>query len=450
MARGALSLSHTGLDEMQANLERLSELERRLSVTLPAADIASEVESRLKRLTRTVRMQGFRPGKVPLKVVVQHYGPQVRQEVVGDAVQKSFGEAVRQQNLRIAGYPRFEVTPVPDGAAEFQYSAIFEVFPEIVVGDVSKAALSRPQLQVGDAEVDRTIEIMRKQRVHFHAADRPAQDGDRVTLDFRGTLDGVEFPGSAAQGQAVVLGEGRMLKDFEVQLAGMKSGESKSFDLRFPDDYQGKEVAGKTAQFEVTVKEVAAPHLPDVDAEFAKALGVADGDLAKMRAEVKDNLEREVKVRLKSRSKDQVMQALLDATTIEAPRGLVQMEIERMQAAARQDLVQRGVRVKEDMTLPADIFEPQAQRRVNLGLILAELVKTHNLQARPEQVRALVEEQARSYERPEEVVKWYYASPERLREVESIAVEENVVEWALGVAGAQDQTVNFDELMGNK
>jgi trigger factor len=357
---------------------------------------------------------------------------------------------VRQQNLRIAGYPRFEVSPLADGAAEFQYSAVFEVFPEIVVGDVSKATLNRPQMQVGDAEVDKTIEIMRKQRVHFHAADRPAQDGDRLTIDFRGTLDGAEFQGSSAQGQSVVLGEGRMLKDFEAQLDGMKAGESKSFDVRFPDDYQSKEVAGKTAQFEVTVKEVAEPHLPDVDAGFAKALGVADGDLTKMRSEVKANLEREVKARLKSRAKDQVMQALLDATAVEAPRGLVQMEIERMQAAARQDLAQRGVRMTEDTPLPADIFEKQAQRRVNLGLILAEVVKNNGLQARPEQVRALVEEQAQSYERPEEVVKWYYASPERLREMESIAVEENVVEWALGVAGAQDQPVNFDELMGNK
>ena len=230
----------------------------------------------------------------------------------------------------------------------------------------------------------------------------------------------------------------------------MKAGDSKTFDVRFPDDYQGKEVAGKTAQFEVTVKEVGAPHLPDVDAEFAKALGVADGDVGRMRAEVKANLEREVKARLKGRAKDQVMQAFLDRTKVDAPKGLVQMEIERMQAAARQDLAQRGVRVTEDMPLPADIFEQQAVRRVNLGLILAEVVKTHALQARPEQVRALVEEQAQSYERPEEVVKWYYSSPERLREMESIAAEENVVEWALDVAKAQDQQVNFDELMGNK
>jgi trigger factor len=395
-------------------------------------------------------MQGFRPGKVPLKVVAQHYGPQVRQEVVGDTVQKTFGEAVRQQNLRVAGYPRFEVKPLADGAAEFQYNAVFEVFPEVVLGDLSQAAINRPQLPVGDAEVDKTIEIMRKQRASFETVQRPVQNEDRVTLDFRGTLDGTEFPGSTAQGQAIVLGAGRLLPDFEAQLTGMKSGESKSFDLRFPDDYHGKEVAGKTAQFNVTVRTVEAPRLPEMDAEFAKTLGVADGDIAKMRAEIKVNVEREVKTRLKNRTKDQVMQALLDTTKIEAPRGLVQMEIERMQAAARQDLAQRGVRVKEGTPLPTDVFEPQAQRRVNLGLILAELVKAHDLHARPEQVKALVEEQAQSYERPEEVVKWFYSAPDRLREIESIATEENVVNWALGVARTQDQAVNFDELMGNK
>ena len=435
---------------MQANLERLSELERRLSVSLPAADISTEVESRLKRLSRTVRMQGFRPGKVPMKVVAQHYGPQVRQEVVGDAVQKSFGEAVRQQNLRVAGYPRFEVKPLADGATEFQYNAVFEVFPEVVPGDLAQATINCPQLQVGDVEVDNTIEIMRKQRATFDPVERPAQNEDSVTIDFRGTLNGAEFPGSAAQGQGIVLGAGRMLPDFEAQIAGMKSGESKSFDLRFPDDYHVKELAGKTAQFEVTVRAVAAPRLPEVDAEFAKSLGVADGDIAKMRAEIKVNLEREVKARLKTRTKEQVMQALLDATRIEAPRGLVQQEIERMQAAARQELAQRGVRVKEGAPLPTEMFEPQAQRRVNLSLILSEVVKAHNLYARPEQVRALVEEQAQSYERPEEVVKWFYSTPDKLREIESVAMEENVVNWALGVAKTQDQAINFDELMGNK
>lgn len=435
---------------MQANLETLGSLERRLSVTLPAADIDSEIESRLKRLSRTVKMHGFRPGKVPLKVVAQQYGPQVRQEVLGDVMQKSFGEAVRNQNLRVAGYPRFDVNPPADGAAEFQYSATFEVYPEIRVGDIASSSIERPQLAVSDAEVDRTVEIMRKQRASYEPAQRGARNEDRVTIDFRGTTDGAEFQGSSASGQQAVLGEGRLLPDFESNVIGMPAGASKTFDVRFPDDYHGREVAGKTARFEVTVKEVAAPVLPAVDADFAKSLGVADGDLAKMRAEIRANVEREVKGKLKARLREQVMQALLDATKMETPKGLLQMEIQRMQDGMRQELTARGVKVNDAMPLPADLFEKQAQRRVNLGLIFGELVKSHNLFARPDQVRAMVDEQAQGYERPDEVVKWFYAVPERLREIESVATEENIVAWALGVARVTDKPVSFDELMGKR
>ena len=433
---------------MQANLETLSALERKLSVSLPATDIDHEVESRLKRLSRTVKMHGFRPGKVPLKVVEQHYGTQVRQEVLGDAMQRSFGEAVRQQNLRVAGYPRFEVAPRSDGAVEFQYSATFEIYPEVTVGDIAGKAIERPALEVGEAEVDNTIEILRKQRARYELVERAAQTGDRVTIDFRGSLDGADFPGSSGKGQQTVLGEGRLLPDFESSVTGMKPGETKAFDVRFPGDYHGREVAGKTARFEVTLSQVAAPRLPEIDAGFAKSLGVADGDLVKMRAEIKANLEREVKAKLRSRLRDQVMQALLDATRIEAPRSLVGIEIERLQAGARQELAARGVKVTPDTPLPEDLFEQQARRRVTLGLILGELVKMHNLVPKPEQVRRMVEEQAESFERPEEVVKWYYAAPERLREIESAALEDNVVAWALGVARVTDRKIDFDDLMG--
>ncbi len=433
---------------MQANLETLSALERKLSVSLPATDIDHEVETRLKRLSRTVKMHGFRPGKVPIKVVEQHYGPQVRQEVVGDAMQRSFGEAVRQQNLRVAGYPRFELTPQTDGAGEFRYSATFEIYPEVRVGDISGATIERPTLEVGDAELDKTIEIMRKQRARYEEVERAAQMGDRVTIDFRGTLDGADFPGSSGSGQQAVLGEGRLLPDFEAAITGMKPGETKSFDVRFPGDYHGREVAGKTARFEVTVSRVAAPRLPEIDAALAKSLGIADGDLGKMRAEIKANLEREVKGKLRSRQRDQVMQALLDATRIEAPRSLVQIEIERLQAGARQELAMRGVKATQETPLPADLFEQQATRRVTLGIILGELVKMHLLHPKPEQVRKMVEEQAESYERPEEVVKWFYAAPERLRDIESAALEDNVVAWALGVAKVTDRTLDFDDLMG--
>lgn len=433
---------------MQASLENLGTLERRLSVAVPMADIEKEVGERLKRLTRTVKMAGFRPGKVPLKVVERQYGPQVRQEVLGDTVEKSFGEAVRQQNLRVAGYPRFEPKDSPEGANTFEYSATFEVYPDVQVGDISSATITRPQLEVGDAEIDQTLEIMRKQRVRYESADKAAENGDRVTMRYRGTIDGAEFAGGKAENQQVVIGEKRLLPEFESALVGMKAGESKTFDLKFPDDYHGKEVAGKTAQFEVTVAEVAAPKLPALDAEFAKTLGVENGDLEQMRKEVKANLEREVKTRLKQRVKDQVMQALIDSTQVEVPKALIESEVNRLKETARQDLAARGIPVKEDTPLPSEMFEKQAQRRVTLGLIFAEVVKAYNLQPKPEQVKAIVEEQAQAYENPQEVVRWYYQSRDRLRDIESIVLEENVVEWALKTAKVEDKPIEFDELMG--
>ncbi len=434
---------------MEANLETLDSLQRKLNIAVPMADIETEVESRLKRLTRTVKMAGFRPGKVPFKVVVQQYGMQVRQEVLGDTLQKTFGDAVREQNLRVAGYPKFDAAPPTDDAQEFQYSATFEVYPEVVVGDVAKSTVARSTLDVTEADVDKTLEIMRKQRVSYESADRAAENGDRVTMDYRGTIDSVEFAGGVAQGQSVVLGEGRFLPDFEKQLPGMKTGGQKSFELKFPDDYAGKDVAGKIAVFEVTIKEVAAPKLPQIDAEFAKSLGVEDGDMAKMRAEIRGNLEREVKARLKARVKDQVMDALLSVTNIEVPKALVDMEVGRLQTSARQDLAARGIPVSDDMPLPADLFEKRAQRRVSLGLILGEVVRTQNLNAKPEQVRAAVDEQAQSYEHPQEVVKWFYQSQERLRDIEGMVLEENVVTWALATAKVEDKAITFDELMGN-
>lgn len=435
---------------MQANLESLGTLERRLSVVVPMNEIDQEIHTRLKRLSRTVKMHGFRPGKVPIKVVARQYGPQVRQEVLGDALQKSFGEAVRQQNLKVAGYPRFEPKPLTEGANDFEYSATFEVYPEVQLGDISGATITRPALEVGEAEVERTLEIMRKQRVTYDRVERAVENGDRVTMSYRGTVDGTEFAGGKAENQPAVLGEGRLLPDFESQLAGMKAGDAKTFEVRFPDDYHGKDVAGKTATFEVSVSEVAAPKLPEVDGEFAKSLAVADGDIGKMRSEIKANLEREVKSRLKMRVKEQVMQALIGVTQVEVPKSLVEAEIDRLRKMARQDLAARGIPVKDDTPLPGEMFEKQAQRRVNLGLILAEVVKAQQLQAKPEQVRAVVEEQAQTYEHPQEVVRWHYQQPERLREIESRVLEENVVDWALRTAKVEDKPIAFDELMGNK
>jgi len=433
---------------MQANLENLSSLERRLSVSLPLDTVNTEIESRLKRLARTVKLHGFRPGKVPMKIVEQQFGGQVRQEVLGDAVQKSFGEAVREKNLRVAGYPRIEVKPGEAPAGQFEYIATFEVYPEVTIGNLADVRIERPKVSIADAEVDKTIDILRKQRTHYHAVERAAAADDQITIDYQGTIAGEPFEGGNGADQRVVLGSGQLLAEFEQHLIGMRAGERKSFDLRFPDDYRGKEVAGKQAHFEVQVKQVQQPHVPAADAEFAKSLGIADGDLAKMRADVKGNLEREVKRRADSRVKDQVMKALLEATRVELPKALLDMEIERLTQRMRQDLAQRGLKA-DQIPMPREAFEPEAVRRVSLGLILAEMVKLHKLEARPEQIKAVVQEYAQSYEKPEEVVRWYYQQPERLREVEAIVLEDNVVQWTLSKATVDDKPVNFDELMGN-
>ena len=433
---------------MQANLETLSSLERRLSVTLPLDQVNTEVESRLKRLARTVKLHGFRPGKVPMKIVEQQYGGQVRQEVLGDAVNQSFGEAVREKNLRVAGYPRIEVKQGETPAGQFEYIATFEVYPEFALGEVGQAKIEKPVVSVGDAEVDKTIDILRKQRTHYHVTERGAQAQDQVLIDYRGTMGGEAFEGGSATDQNILLGGGQLLADFEKNLIGMKAGERREFDVHFPDDYHGKEVAGKDARFEVTVKQVQAPHIPEADAAFAKSLGIADGDLAKMREDVKANLEREVKRRAESRVKDQVMKSLLDATKVEVPRALVDMEVERLMQNMRQDLEQRGLKA-DQVPMPKEAFEPEAVRRVTLGLILAETVKVNKLEAKPEQIKTVVQEYAQSYEKPEEVVRWYYQQQDRLREVESIVLEDNVVQWALSKARVEDKSVAFDELMGN-
>jgi trigger factor len=422
-------------------------LERRIDMTVAMADIENDVEQRLKKMARTVKMPGFRPGKVPLKIVEQQYGAQARNEAIGEAVEKAFGNAVREQNLRVAGYPRIESKGGED-AARLEFSAVFEVYPEIRLNGIGDKSIERPQLDVGEAEVDKTIEVLRKQRTTFSKAERAAEKNDRVVIDFTGKLNGEVFQGGQAEDYPVVLGEGRMLPDFENGIVGLKAGERRTFDLTFPGDYQVSELAGKQVSFEVALKGVEAPQLPEVDADFARSLGIGDGDVAKMRAEIRSNLEGEIGKRIKARVKEQAMQALLDANPLEVPKALVEQESESMAEAARQDLANRGVDVK-NMPVDATWFTAQAERRVKLGLIIAEVVKEHGLQAKPEQVRALIDEQAQSYEQPDEVVRWYYSQPQRLAQVEALAIEENVVNWVAANARTSDKAVSFDELMGN-
>ena len=432
----------------QAVQESGSPLERNITVSVPIAQIEAEIATRLKHLARTVRMQGFRPGKVPLKMVERQYGFQVRQEVVTDTVQKTFAEAVKDHNYRVAGYPRFQPKPVEQGANDMEYTATFEVYPEVVMGDISERKVARPVTSVADADVESTLGTLRKQRAKYENTARAATRGDLVNIDFEGLIAGQPFEGNKASNFTVVLGENRMLPDFEAALEGMRTGEQKTFPLTFPQDY-AEAVRGKTADFTVTVNQVAEPKLSAVDADFAKSLGVEDGDVERLKREVRENMEKEVVKRVRAKVKEQVIEALHGAAGFEVPKSLLDAEIERMQRSALEDLKQRGMTV-EDKALPADLFAERAARRIKVGLLVADLVKKHDLAPRPEQVRKVIEEHAESFEQPEQLIRWYYADPARLGEVEALVMEDNVVEWAMGRMKVEDQPTDFDELMGTK
>ncbi len=431
--------------QAQTQTPQPSRLERNLIVSLAAVEVESQITTRLRQIARTAKMSGFRPGKVPFNIVANQYGYQVRQEVMSDSVQKSFANAVKDQQLQVAGYPRFAPANSGESADKFEFTATFEVYPEVKVGSLVGKKLERSTAEVADVDVDNTLETLRKQRAAYDKTDRAAEKGDFLVVDFLGKLDGAPFKGGDAQNFGVVLGEGRMLPDFEAALIGMKGGEDKSFELTFPADYQ-PELAGKTVQFAVSAKVVNAPKLPPVDAEFAKSLGVTDGDIGKMRAEIKANLERELKKRIQAKTKDQVMDALLSVSELDLPRSLVDMEISRLQEQAVKDLEARGMTAK-DLQLPPELFLERAERRVKLGLVLSEVVKQNDLRAKPEQIRAMVEEHAESFEDPKQMVRWYYSEPSRLAEVEGMVLEDNVVEWAAKSLDVSTVTKSFDEIM---
>ena len=433
---------------MTSTVETLGPLERKLSLNLSVERINAEVEQRLKKVARTARLPGFRPGKVPMKFVVQNYGAQVHSEVLNDELGKSFSDAVEANQLRVAGAPKIEPRKEqPEG--ELGFEATFEVFPEVTFGDFSTLEIEKFEAVVGDAEIDRTIDILRKQRASYEETDRAAADEDRLTVDFVGKLDGVAFDGGTASDFTFFLGKKQMLPAFEEASRGMKAGESKTFDLAFPEDYHGKDVAGKTAQVEITVKKVEAPKLPEVDAECAKTLGVADGDVANLRDDVKNTLSREVTGRVQAKTKESVMNGLLKVAEFEVPKALVQSETQELVARAREDFKARGMGDVSNLPLPEDLFTAQAERRVRLGLIVSDLVKVNSLQAKPEQVRAHIEEVAQSYENPVEVMQWYFADRSRLADVEAAVLEDNVVDWVLGQSKVAAKALTFDELMGN-
>ena len=424
----------------------VSALERRVDLSVAIADFEKEVDQRLKRLGKNMKMPGFRPGKVPASIVRQQYGEQARHEALTEALGQSFSNAVSAQNLRVAGTPKIESKDA-DSSTHLEFSAVFEVYPEITLSDLAGVEIERAVLGVGPAEIDSTIDILRKQRVRYELVERAAATADRVSIDFLGKKDGEPFAGGEGRDYRFVLGEGKMLSDFENAVIGTGPGESRSFEMTFPAEYFSKELAGQSVSFDITVKEVGEPILPEVDADFARLLGVADGDLVKMRAEIEDNLRREVKKRLQAKVTGQVMDALLQANAIEVPGALIHREIERLMQLARDDMEKRGMKVK-DLPMQPEWFVEQARRRVSLGLILAEIVKLHDLQAKPAQVKAMVEEAAQSYDHPEEVVRWHYAQAERLGDFEGAAIEANVVDWVLARAKVVDKPVAFAELMG--
>jgi len=441
---------------IESTIETLSQLERRLNVAVPRAQIEGEVEKRLARLAKTVKLPGFRPGKVPLKMVVQQYGPSVRSDVISDAVQASFNEAVREQNLRVAGYPRIEprqgTAPATQSANEaadgaFEFSAVFEVYPEIKLGDLASIAIERPQVDVTPADVDRTLDVLRRQRAVFNPVPRGAQNGDRTLVDFTGTIDGVPFPGGQAKDFAINLGESRMLPEFEAALQGVASGETREFALTFPADYHGKEVAGRLAQFSLTVKQVSAPEVPALDSAFATAFGIKSGSVDDLRTEVEANLKLELKRKLDALLKDQALKGLRQTTQLALPKSLVEQEALQLARRMAANLQQQGMK-PEDIKLSPEMFRPQAEERVALGLILAEVVRDKHLEARPEQVRALVQDVAQTYEQPDAVVRWHFEKPERLNEFEALAVERNVVDWIMGQAKVKDAPTTFEALMG--
>ena len=436
---------------MTVNVETLEKLERKITLTLPVDSIKTEVDSRLKRLARTVKMDGFRPGKVPMSVVANRYGYSVQYEVVNDKVGEAFSQAANEAKLRVAGQPTItEKEGAPEG--QIAFDAVFEVFPDVQIKDLSAAEIERASAEVGDEAIDRTLEILRKQRRTFaqRAQDTAAEDGDRVTVDFAGKIDGEPFEGGKAEDFQFVVGEGQMLKEFEEAVRGMKAGDSRTFPLAFPADYHGQDVAGKTADFLVTVKKIEASHLPEVNEQLAKSLGISEGTVEALRADIRRNLEREVKFRLLARNKNAVMDALIANAELDLPKSVVQAEIDRMIENARAELKQRGIKDADKAPIPAEIFREQAERRVRLGLVVAEVVRANELQAKPEQIKAHIEELAASYEKPADVVRWYYGDNRRLAEVEAVVIENNVTDHVLGKATVTDKALSFDDLMAQQ
>jgi trigger factor len=434
---------------MQVSVEATEGLGRRMTISLPEERVQTEVKNRLQSMAPQVRISGFRPGKVPFKVVEQRYGSQVRQEVLGELMSSSFYEAVQQENLRPAGMPKIQ-PGIAESDSGFKFTAEFEVYPEIKVGKIDGNKIEKPVAEITDADLDNMIDKLRQQRVNWKEAAKKAAEGDRVTVNYTGTIDGEEFQGGTGKDLAVEIGSKSMIDGFEDALIGAEAGANIEVDLQFPENYGSEEVAGKPVHFALEVLKVEESELPEVDAEFAKAYGVEDGDLEKFNQDIRDNMTRELERVVDSKIKSQVMDILLNNSTFEVPNALVEDEARRymQQMLAQMNMGQQNLEITDEMITPE--VREQSKRRVSLGLILSEIIKEQGLQASPETVRSEVEKLAASYNTPDEVIRWYYSDKNRLAEVESMVLENAVVDWVIEQAKIEEVKSTFDDLVNQQ
>ncbi|MCI0508044.1 MAG: trigger factor [Gammaproteobacteria bacterium] len=430
---------------MQVSIETTSGLERRMTVQIPKDRLEKEVQARLKQLAGRAKIQGFRPGKVPMNVIKQRYGGQVEQEVMGEMIQSSYVEALTQQNLRPVGMPHIQPAETSKESGEMAYTATFEVYPDITIKGLDEIKVERPVLEISEQDMDDMLQTIRKQRKQWKETDRAAENGDRVVIDFEGFMNGEPFEGGTAKEYAVEIGAKRMIPGFEDQLAGIKAGEERTLKLKFPAEYHSRDLAGKDVEFKVSARKVEMPELPELNDEFAASFGITEGGLLALREQVKENMQREAEQKIRTQVKRQVLDGILNQNPVDLPKVLIDNEIEHLIQQQRQALgLSEG---NQSQDIDPKLFEDQARRRVALGLILSELVKQNNLKVEPAKLRKTLENIAASYERPEEVIKYYYGDKERLSEIENLVLEDEAIDWVVTKASVTDRKISFSELM---
>ena len=432
---------------MQVSVESGEGLQTRLLINVPGERVKTAIDGKLKELSHSARMDGFRPGKVPMRVLKQRYGEQVKHDVYGEMIQSTFYEAASQEKLMPVGPPSIEIREDedPDGLA---YTATFDVMPEIKLADLSGIKVKKPVAEIAESDVDAMIEKLRKQRTTWNQVDREAAEGDTVTIDFKGFMDGEAFEGGAGEDMPLVLGSGSMIPGFEDGLLGVKAGESRTLEISFPEDYRAEHLAGKKATFEVNVKQVSEPELPPVDEEFVKSLGVEGGNIDGLRAEIRDNMEREAKQKIHGRIKEQVMDGFLQANEISVPRAMVEQESAALKKQAEAEMAQSGQ--KSTIDLPLTVFEAQAERRVKLGLLVGEVISEHKIEADQDRVESTIADMAATYEDPQEIINWYRDNREQRQSLEKVVMEDQVVDWAMEQMQVEEEHLSFDELLGEQ